>query len=212
VKQAPEVEWANTIRDAFRTLLEDSTTRNASITALEKVTARQTDRDLVRRAIFAWINQDAIRKAMARIEEGGGFEFGQLKNDSAKAHRKAAAIQDVLQLLGYHLGPAGSRNRGYYGGPPGNPRVTSLEESLRLVAKRPSDQKLLAGERGHESWTRDGARRLQAFLGWFLGENLAITPQNCLSRPDGLFGRNTLEALGRFMEWVISASGLEANS
>lgn len=130
-----------------------------------------------------------------------GFRYEELRDDSANAHHKTAAFQDLLTLLGYYIDPASRRTRGYYGGRTGKPRAISLAESKRLVAVRSEKRKLLEG-RWVESWTRDGVRRLQTLLAHTLEDKLATTPTRCLAAPDGLTGETTFDGFKRFVEWV----------
>jgi hypothetical protein len=137
------------------------------------------------------LHRAALKESVERLHGKSGFAFSQLRSDSRNAHQKAAEIQQVLLLLGFHLGPV-NRFRGYYGGPPGKPVALPLARVNQLRVTRSRTQKLLGV--GVESWTRDGVRRLQGFLGvQSLPPGLARA--GCLIRPDGLFGNNTLGAL-----------------
>jgi peptidoglycan hydrolase-like protein with peptidoglycan-binding domain len=185
--------------ETLRTLLSDQRTQGAAVEALDEA-ARSRGGERARIVALAALNAAAIRRCIERIEEGGSYRYEQLQSDSARAHRKAAAIQDVLAYLGFYLGPARARSRGYYGGPPGKPVAVPLNQAVRLLPKRPRNGKVLTDPRGsRESWTRDAVRRLQIVLGdEFAGTALAKRG-SCLTRPDGLFGTITLNALKEFV-------------
>jgi hypothetical protein len=182
--------------ETLRSLVADRRTQGAAVEAFDEAARRSKGGERARIVALAALNARAIRRCVERIEEGGSYRYEQLQSDSARAHRKAAAIQDLLAYLGFYLGPAPARSRGYYGGPPGKPVAMPLNQAARLVAKRPRNGKVLTGSRGsRESWTRDAVRRLQIVLGNEFSGSALARPGSCLARPDGLFGDVTLSAV-----------------
>ncbi|SRR6266480_2299786 len=184
------------IREGLRAVLSDSARREQNLEALGRAEPKSSDPESSRVALLLWLFTSEIRECVARIREGGRYSFEELRSDSARAHRKAAAIQDLLAYLGYYLGPVTSRTRGFYGGPPGHPVKLSLSKANSLRARRSRTKKLLTGDVGRlESWTRDAARRLQAFLGSQHLPPRLVPAGGCLRFPDGLFGDRTLRGL-----------------
>jgi hypothetical protein len=182
--------------ETLRTLVADQRTQGAAVEAIDAAARRSKGGERARIVALAALNAPAIRRCIERIEEGGSFRYEQLQSDSARAHRKAAAIQDLLAHLGFYLGPAPARSRGYYGGPRGKPVATPLNQATRLLAKQPRTSKVLTDSRGRrESWTRDAVRRLQIMLGNELAGSALVRPGSCLESPDGLFGDVTLSAV-----------------
>ncbi|SRR6266550_1647840 len=185
------------LRKALRIAISDLTDRATGPWRL-KATARPTNGEFLRVSLLLWLFAEDIRKCVARIRAGGSHSFDELRSDSATAHRKAAAIQDLLIYLGYYLGPTESQTRGLYGGPRGKPIRISLGKASALLRQTERTQKLLQAKYfgSTESWTRDAVRRLQVFLG---NRNPGLTRPavggNCLAFPDGCFGTRTLNAV-----------------
>jgi hypothetical protein len=193
------------LSQAVQRLSANPRARPYVVDALTPAGTERGEAEFARVAVLLSVNRKDIGACLDQLDGDKPYTFEALWSDGPSAHRKAAAIQDVLSLLGYYLGPRQAAARGYYGGPPGKPLVQDLKTVRQLIAKTPYDEKLVAQKpfRRTESWTRDAVRRLQAFLGsQNLGERIAPRG-SCLVRPDGLFGERVLRAL----RTVVRTSG-----
>ncbi len=183
--------------EAFRHLSVSSRGRTDAVRSLIAATRGDHGSEFTRVGHLLWLHRRQISNLLGQLNRGGRFRYQSITTDAASAHRKVAAIQEVLALLGYHLGSALDTAKGLYGGPSGKPVKLELKKVTRLIGQTPRTKKLISKSQfgQTESWTRDAVRRLQAFLG---GQNLgsALAPKgSCLVRPDGLFGQRTLKGL-----------------
>ena len=185
--------------DALRRLVADPRTRAQAVEAIDASVAssRSPERQAMR--VLAHLNRERLVASVRRLDKTD-FGFDDVRDDSPAAHAKMADVQRILSGLGFDVGPDGVD--GYSGGPPGPPVVMDHDEIAKLTSRGAGSQKLLsiAADGGAESWTRDATRRLQHFLGTVgLPADRTDLRRDCLARPDGLFGRLTLEGLKVFL-------------
>jgi hypothetical protein len=190
------------MHETIQDLTQDPQHRDDVLDALSR-TPRGASTEFNRVELLLWVNKKPVQKLLGSIRKGG-FTFDDLHSDSATVHRKVASLQDLLELLGYYLGPDAARSRGFYGGPPGKPVQMSLGGLTRVGREGSRREKVLetAGIRTTESWTRDAVRRLQHFLGSRHLPSRIARQGTCILRPDGLCGLRTLDAIDYVVDRV----------
>jgi hypothetical protein len=206
MESAGEFSATGVVLESMRRLLAQQETREQALDAIAAAVDGADDAVQLRMQVLVTINLRELRESVDRLQSQE-FQFLDIVDDSPDAHRKVADFQRILNCLGYDIGPCGID--GYDGGPPGKPVTLTLEETASLAAKAVPGARLLESSSDGlvESWTRDATRRLQLFLGQagLPAEDRELRAE-CLVRPDGLFGRRTLDGVTAFIALVVDSS------